>query len=69
MSNISMEEIDKSLRKTEVKQRRKFLILNLRKMGVYEAKHGGQLEDLRLAELEWMYIEARNGKLREEMQH
>lgn len=64
----STSEIGKRLKETEVKQRREFLILNLRKMGVYEAKHGGRLEDLRLAELEWMYIEARNDKLREEMQ-
>ena len=66
MSNISMEEIDKSLRKTEVSQRKKFLILNLKRLGVYQSKDGRRLEDLSLYDLEWLYIEVKNDRLREE---
>ena len=66
MSNISMEEIDKSLRKTEVSQRKKFLNLNLKRLGVYQSKDGRRLEDLSLYDLEWLYIEVKNDRLREE---
>lgn len=68
MSNISMEEIDKSLRKTEVSQRKKFLNLNLKRLGVYQSKDGRRLEDLSLYDLEWLYIEVKNDRLREEQQ-
>lgn len=68
MSNISMEELDKSLRKTEVSQRKKFLNLNLKRLGVYQSKDGRRLEDLSLYDLEWLYIEVKNDRLREEQQ-
>ena len=66
---VSITEIGKRLKETEVKQRKDYLIRNLKRIGVYQTKDGRSLESLRLAELEWIYIEEKNDELREEFNY
>lgn len=65
---MKMSEIDKKLRETEVKQRRKALMYKLKRLGVYQSRDGRKLEDLSLYELEWLHIEEKNNELREEVE-
>ncbi|MCG5104430.1 hypothetical protein [Oceanobacillus alkalisoli] len=59
-----MQTLDKSLRDTEVSQRKKFLIMNLRKLGVFETTDGRSLDDVSLYTLEWNYVTAKNDAIR-----
>jgi hypothetical protein len=55
-----MQTIDARMRKTEAEQRKKFLTMNLRRHGVTATDDGRDLDTLRIAELEWMYVKVLN---------
>ncbi|MBN6206364.1 Fur-regulated basic protein FbpA [Ralstonia pickettii] len=57
---MNMQEIDKALRNTEIRQRRKALISNIRRHQVYKSRDGRELDALSLSELERLNIEVRN---------
>ena len=57
---MSMQAIDEALRNTEVRQRKRYLISNIKRHGVNQSRDGRQLDILRLNELEWLNIEVIN---------
>lgn len=57
---MTLKSIDEKLKETEVKSRRKYLIQEIKKMGLEQARDGRRLEDLSLYSLEWMHIEEKS---------
>lgn len=56
----TLESIDQRLKESEVMTRKRFLIDQLKIMGLDKAKDGRRLEDLSLYSLEWMHIEEKS---------
>lgn len=57
---MSMQALDKRLQETEVKQRKDFLIRNMKRLGVTHTTDGRKLEDVSLYTLEWTYVTVLN---------
>lgn len=57
---MKLHDIDKAMYQTEVRQRKGYLIQELRRLGTYQMPDGRRLEDARLPELEWLNIEVQN---------
>lgn len=55
-----MQQIDKSLKQTKVRARKKFLIRQLERMGIYQTSDGRNLKDVSLYTLEWTSITEKN---------
>lgn len=58
---MSITEIGERLKQTETSQRKKFLISQLNKMGIYHLEDGRKIDDsLSLYTLEWSHIQEKN---------